>query len=596
MKHNDVQILWSLLLRYLKNLEKKTFLRYWTSPFLGKLLLINILPLLFLAGLLLYLNQYQNGLLHTDVMALREEAHIYTRILEISFEDTAPHLTKSLDGPRAQEILDRLMQSSRDGHIRLFDPNGELLADSRRAHTVIDKHLPIDDEEYSHSDEGVWHPPSRNFIDRFYNWILLDSLAPRKKGLIPFKVVPDNDGPEDDTDLNIRPLHSEVPPYIRRNGVDALLITIIEPVKSGDATIAELQLTRRAPEIDRVLFAVRSSILTLMLVAIGVTIMLSWYFSYTIAGPILQLANAAQGLRLAGRRHFDAVPPLLLTRKDEIGSLARSIRSSAIALWARIDGTERFASEVAHEVKNPLASLSSALEILPRIEEPEARARLIKILQDDVRRLERLVRDIADASRVEGDLSRGAREPVAIEPLLALLAEIHQTTRKKNDPVMVLDVPKDTFWVCAVEDRLVQVLRNLIGNALSFSPPGGVVAIYVRKANALQGIEPEQKICQCGYIEIIIEDEGPGIPPDKLDTIFERFYSERPESEAFGQHSGLGLAISRQIIHALNGEIYAENRMGIRKDTGKEGVLGARFIICLPSCSHKIKNPDYCSG
>lgn len=584
-----------ILISCIKDMNRRGFFRYWTSPFLGKLLLINILPLLFLSGLLLYLNQYQNGLLHTDVMALREEAHIYARILEISAETNTAQHQKSIDGLRARKILDQLMQSSLDGHIRLFGSNGELLADSRRHNTVIDKSLPLDDEEFSHSNEGVWSPPKRNIIDRFYNWVLIDSLATSQKGLIPFKVKAVDDNLDDDYALNIKPLQSEVPPYIRRNAANALLITIIEPVKSGDNTIAELQLTRRAPEIDRILFTVRSSILTLMLVAIGVTVMLSWYFSYTIARPILQLVNVTKKLHLAGGRHLDVVPWFLLNRKDEIGALARSMRSSALALWTRIDGTERFAAEVAHEVKNPLASLSAALEILPRIEKPDVRIHLIEVLQEDVKRLERLVRDIADASRIEGELSRGVREPVAIEPLLALLVELHQTTRKVNDPVMVLDVPENTFCVYAVEDRLVQVFRNLIGNALSFSPPNGVVTIRARKADVSPKLLSGQKPSRNGYVDVIIEDEGPGIPEDKLDTIFNRFYSERPEGEKFGQHSGLGLAISKQIVHALNGEIYAENRIGLRGDSGEKGIIGARFIVCLPTCPHEIKKSDSCS-
>jgi two-component system sensor histidine kinase ChvG len=230
-----------------------------------------------------------------------------------------------------------------------------------------------------------------------------------------------------------------------------------------------------------------------------------------------------------------------------------------------MDAIERFAADVAHEIKNPLSSIRSAIETLRRIEDPEKQRRLLAIIAEDVARLDRLISDISDASRIDAELSRAATEAVDLAPILSALVEIDESTRGPGDPKLVLaeGLSEGEVVVRAVADRLVQVLRNLIGNAQSFSPPEGVITLIAR----VDGRE----------VEIAVEDEGPGIPEGKLESIFERFYSERPSGERFGQHSGLGLSISRQIVEALKGRIAAENR---RDEAGR--VLGARFVVRLP--------------
>jgi two-component system sensor histidine kinase ChvG len=228
-----------------------------------------------------------------------------------------------------------------------------------------------------------------------------------------------------------------------------------------------------------------------------------------------------------------------------------------------MDAIERFAADVAHEIKNPLSSIRSAIETLRRIEEPEKQRRLLAIIAEDVARLDRLISDISDASRIDAELSRAATEAVDVTPILAALAEIDEATRAEGGPRLELAEPRVPAVVQAVEDRLVQVLRNLIGNAQSFSPAGGRIVLAAAPVG--------------GEIEIVVEDEGPGIPEGKLESIFDRFYSERPQGERFGQHSGLGLSISRQIVEALRGSIAAENR---RDEAGR--VVGARFTVRLP--------------
>jgi two-component system sensor histidine kinase ChvG len=341
-----------------------------------------------------------------------------------------------------------------------------------------------------------------------------------------------------------------------------LLVTVVEPVVHGGHNVGTIRLTRDAREVDKSLQEVRTSILGLFALALLLTILLSWYMSFTIAGPILHLADAARAMR-GGQSRSGAVPAALLRRRDEIGDLGHALAATAQGLWARMDAIERFAADVAHEIKNPLSSIRSAIDTLRRVEDPRHQAKLFAIIQEDVVRLDRLITDISDASRVDAELSRTPTQPIDVAQLLTTLAEIAEATRDDNDPRIIVDVPATPLMVQAVEGRLVQVLRNLIGNAESFSPPGGRIYLRARETGSMA--------------EICIEDEGPGIPDGNLEHVFDRFYSERPVGESFGRHSGLGLSISRQIIEALQGRIGGENR---RDEAGN--VVGARFVLRLP--------------
>lgn len=562
--------------------EHVTRFRHWLSPLLVRVLLVNVLPLIVLAGMLLYINQFQKSLLEADVTALREQAHIYAGALGESAVHRVDHEPVGLEASLARPLLESLMNSSLNAHARLYGPDGRLLVDSHRDFSV---------ERGSTATASIrpehWSPPQNNILDTLYAWVLLRLPLTSSEGPVPL------DNSADDADLVESPSvsnHVEMPPYIRRTDTHELVITVVEPVVSEGATIGEIQLTRRAPEIDRSLFGVRSSILTLLLLCLGLTVLLSLYLSSTIARPLRRLVKSSCDMREPGKGRADCVPHSLLNRKDEIGTLARALRVSTLALWTRLDDTERFAAEVSHELKNPLSSIRSALETLPRIRDMAARDRLLEIVRGDVKRLERLIADISDASRVEGDLRRGKRDCVDIVPLLNVLVEMHQTTRSDQDPILQVHVAESDEELClkAVEDRLVQVLRNLISNALSFSPPGGIVSIGVRAFDDRKPSEWRRhdgnKGDDISLVEIVVEDEGPGIPSAKLESIFERFYSERPGGEDFGQHSGLGLAISRQIVRALGGDLYAENRYGALSSAEEEKIVGARFIIHLPRC------------
>jgi len=533
------------------------------STLLRRILLVNLLPLALLLAALLYLDQYQNGLLGAEVTTLREQARIYAGALG----ETTVH-EDDADKPRlipeqARPLLRRLTEPTPSAQARLYAPDGQLIADSRvregAAGAVTTEPLP------PAVDRGLVLGAIARSYDRVLAWLPHGGEGP------VLDSGPSAAGPEWQPDvreelrLTGADQNREMPAYIRRTTDDRLLVTVSEPVVRNRHTVGIVLLTREAREVDDSLFAVRISILALFALALGLTVMLSWYLSLTIARPLLRLATAAGQMR-EGQGRAGTVPAGLLERGDEIGTLANALAESATALWARMDAIERFAADVAHEIKNPLTSIRSAIETLRRIDDPAKQRRLLAIIAEDVARLDRLISDISDASRIDAELSRVATEPVDVAPILATLAEINEATRDDDEARIELLPPEGRCVVQGVEGRLVQVLRNLIGNAQSFSPPNGRIRLSAREVGPM--------------VEIGIEDEGPGIPDAKLEHIFDRFYSERPQGERFGQHSGLGLSISRQIVEALKGRISAENR----RDAGGR-VTGAHFLVRLPKAA-----------
>ena len=537
------------------------FRQRWVSPLLRRILSVNALPLALLVVALLYLDQYQNGLLEAQVTALREQARVFAGALGESAVRTTDPDNPKLVSEVAASLLRRLTEPTPDAQARLYAPDGAVLADSRQragpGGTVTTEPLPP--------------PPDHGLVLRAISWIYdrVLGLLPHVAPTTLVDITPSAGGPDwqpnvkEELRLTSAGNSNETAPYIRRTRDNRLLVTVAVPVERDKHTVGIVSLTREAREVDESLFTVRMSILALFGLALALTVLLSWYLSLTIARPILRLAEAAADMR-EGRGRSGSVPPALLRRRDEVGALASALSASSAALWERMDATERFAADVAHEIKNPLSSIRSAIETLRRIEDPGRQRQLLTIIAQDVVRLDRLISDVSDASRLDAELSRVTAQPVDVVPILRTLQELDEATRdEENDPRLEVVAPPNGLMVWAVEDRLVQVLRNLIGNAHSFSPPRGRIVARVRDAG--------------GIAELCVEDEGPGIPDANLEHIFDRFYSERPTGESFGQHSGLGLSISRQIVEALHGQISAENR---RDSNGR--VLGARFIVRLP--------------
>ncbi|MEQ8695043.1 MAG: HAMP domain-containing sensor histidine kinase, partial [Bauldia litoralis] len=308
--------------------------------------------------------------------------------------------------------------------------------------------------------------------------------------------------------------------------------------------------------------SVRQDIVQVFAVVLFFTVLLSLYLARTIAAPINKLAATADAMRRGKPR--SVVIPTFIDRRDEIGDLSAALHDLTNDLWDRMDAIERFAADVAHEIKNPLSSLRSAVETAAKVKDPEKQRKLMAVIEQDVKRLDRLITDISRASRIDAEMSRVNVEPVDLRKLLATFVDIHETTREGagGARLELKLAPRGALTVRGHDDRLVQVFGNLVSNAESFSPPDGVITISATPAK--------------DHVLVIIEDQGPGIPESKLADIFQRFYTERPSGEAFGQHSGLGLSISKQIIEALGGTITAENVYGA---DGK--VRGARFLIAL---------------
>ncbi|HEY8290793.1 MAG TPA: stimulus-sensing domain-containing protein [Acetobacteraceae bacterium] len=541
--------------------QRARFRQRWVSPLLRRILLVNALPLALLVVALLYLDQYQNGLLEAQVGALREQARVFAGAMGESAVRTTDPDNPKIVPEIAASLLRRLTEPTPDAEAKLYAPDGATLADSRvRAGpggAINTEPLP----------PAVDRGRILGAVGWVYDKVL--GLLPHNRPVPQVDLTASAGGPDwqpnvkEELRLSSSGQSREMPPYIRRTRDNRLLITVAEPVERDRHTVGIILLTREGREVDASLFSVRMSILGLFGLALAITVLLSWYLSLTIARPILRLAGAAADMR-EGQGRTGSVPVVLLARHDEVGALARALSDSAAALWARMDAIERFAADVAHEIKNPLSSIRSAIETLRRIEDPARQKQLLAIIGQDVMRLDRLISDVSDASRLDAELSRVSAERIDVVPILRTLLELDEATRDtEHDPKLELVAPSGGLSVWAVEDRLVQVLRNLIANAQSFSPPRGRIVMRAGGAG--------------GTAELSVEDEGPGIPEANLEHIFDRFYSERPTSESFGQHSGLGLSISRQIIEALHGRISAENR---RDAAGK--VIGARFIIRLP--------------
>jgi two-component system sensor histidine kinase ChvG len=332
-----------------------------------------------------------------------------------------------------------------------------------------------------------------------------------------------------------------------------------------------LLLSTQGGDIDSIIASERIALLQVFLIAAFVMTVLSMLLAGAIAGPVRRLAEAAERVRWGAKSRQEI--PDFTRRSDEIGHLSGALRDMTRALYNRIDAIESFAADVSHELKNPLTSLRSAVETLPLARSDESRGRLMSIIQHDVRRLDRLISDISDASRLDAELARADAEPVDMTRLLDAVVSVANERRRSGEPVIRLVVERqntgrNAFFTLGHDSRLGQVLNNLIDNARSFSPPDGTVTVTLRRRRQ--------------EIEVTVEDDGPGIDPEALDRIFERFYTDRPE-QGFGQNSGLGLSISRQIIEAHRGRIRAENRDGPPGPDGEPTRRGARFVIRLPA-------------
>ena len=520
------------------------------SPLVLRILAVNVMALAILVGSLLYLGRYQEELIASQLDSLLLQARLSASALSegavVIDEDEHNILSPLL----ARLMIRRLVEAT-DTRTRLFELDDTLLADS----SMLQGHV-----------ENLPSPRGNTFwlTDKAMQLFdLIDTLWEHEH----YPLYEDN-RPDGMEGLAHRTHAGEKATKVWSLPESGLLLAVAVPVQRSGQTLGAVVLSRPDTTIDDAIRNVRLNILRIFGVTLFITVLLSFYLARAIARPLRQLADAAEKVRhgqmhivgLAGTASLlnNEVIPDLSARHDEIGDLSAALRNMTAALAQRIGAIENFAADVAHEIKNPLTSLRSAVETAERVQDPVAQRRLMAVIRDDVDRLDRLISDIANASRLDAELSRAEATPIDIGAMLATLVDFY------GGPVVLEPLPEgDTLTVMAVELRLVQVLQNLIANALSFSPPEGRVVLAARREKR--------------GVLMTVEDRGPGIPDNKLDAIFDRFYSERPASEKFGTHSGLGLSLSRQIVEAHRGKIWAEN---LRDAEGN--VLGARFGVWLP--------------
>ena len=366
-----------------------------------------------------------------------------------------------------------------------------------------------------------------------------------------------------------RALNGQDSTMVRINDRGDVIVSVAVPVQRFRAVRGALMLSTQGADIDDMVEAERLAILKVFLIAAAVMVLLSILLAGTIAEPVRRLADAAESVRRRIRSRVEI--PDFTRRRDEIGHLSGAFRDMTNALYSRIEAIESFAADVAHELKNPLTSLRSAVETLPLAKSDESRTRLLNIIQHDVRRLDRLISDISDASRLDAELQRQEAAPVDFAKLLSTVVAVANEVKREDGVTVTLKFEGGgarAFLVPGHDSRLGQIIDNLIENARSFSPQNGSVRVTCRRLK--------------DNLEILVDDDGPGVRPDAIEKIFERFYTDRPY-QGFGHNSGLGLSISKQIAEAHGGTIWVENRLGALGEDGAPAVLGARFVVRLPA-------------
>jgi two-component system sensor histidine kinase ChvG len=519
------------------------------SPITRKILAINVLALAIPIGGLLYLGPYRDGLIVSELEALQIESGIFAGAIgESSIVNVAPGY-QALNLVPARDMVRRLSATSRV-RARLFLARGALVADSRlllgSGGVVRVQDLPPPKATYSIFDPMVVA----------LDWVA--SRLPRRDGYEPYREPMEQDASVY-TEV-VRALDGEASGRVRIDDDGGLVLSYSQPVQRYRQVFASVMLSKNGVEIEAAVRNVRLAILEIFAGALVVTVLLSFFLAGTIARPLRLLAAAALRVR---HRESQQIPDLT-GRGDEIGELSGVLREMTDALHSRMDTIERFAADVSHEIKNPLTSLRSAVETAARVHDPAQQRQLMEIIVEDVQRLDRLLSDISNASRLDAELSRAELEPVDVAQMLVMLPKFSSAVDAGQPRVSVEFVDDGELKVNAIGDRLMQVFHNLIENATSFSPPSGAIRVKASRTGR--------------NVEVVIEDEGPGFPEGKLKEIFDRFYTERPRGEKFGTHSGLGLSISKQIVEAHGGTIRAQNRCDVDGT-----VLGARFVVCLPS-------------
>ncbi|WP_436283449.1 stimulus-sensing domain-containing protein [Rhizobium sp. LjRoot258] len=550
------------------------------SSLTRRILFFNLAALVVLVGGILYLNQFREGLIDARVESLLTQGEIIAgavsasasvdtnsitidpeKLLELQAGQSITPVPNDedlefpIDPEKVAPVLRRLISPTRT-RARIFDADANLLLDSRHLYSrgqVLRFDLPpVDDEEQTWSQ----------WFTTIFNKVLQPGNLPL------YKEAPGGDGSIYPEVMNA--LTGVRGAVVRTTEKGELIVSVAVPIQRFRAVLGVLLLSTQAGDIDNIVHAERLGIMRVFGVATLVNVLLSLVLSSTIANPLRRLSAAAIRVR-RGAKEREEIPDFS-ARQDEIGNLSIALREMTTALYDRIDSIESFAADVSHELKNPLTSLRSAVETLPLAKTDDSKKRLLDVIQHDVRRLDRLISDISDASRLDAELARVDAGSVDLEILLRDLIDVSRQIRSRKKEVQIEFAierkpgVKTRFVVNGHDLRIGQIVTNLIENARSFVPEhdGRITVRLVRTRS------------RC---IVYVEDNGPGIQAENIDRIFERFYTDRPESEGFGQNSGLGLSISRQIAEAHGGSLRAENII----DPESERLLGARFILALPA-------------
>ena len=549
------------------------------SSLTRRIVSLNLAGLIALVASILYLSQFRAGLIDARAQTLMTQAEIIAgaiaasatvetntitvdpdRLLELKPGETYGPPDDALSGldfpinpERVAPVLRRLISPTKT-RARIYDRDGVLTLDSRslyRGNVVRFDLAPPTSEKPGFTERAMI--AIRTWLNRG-DLPLYRELGPDGTGYSEVEAA----------------LNGQGGSMVRINERGEVIVSVAVPVQRFRAVRGALMLSTQGDDIDQMVTAERLAILKVFGLAAAVMIVLSLLLASTIAGPVRRLADSAE--RVRRRINTRVEIPDFTGRKDEIGHLSGALRDMTDALYNRIEGIERFAADVSHELKNPLTSLRSAVETLPLARNENSRNRLLQVIEHDVRRLDRLISDISDASRLDAELQRQDATPVDMRRLLGTLVSVaNETSHNNNVNVQARfeGAAGDTFSVPGHDSRLGQVVANLLSNAQSFSCSGGAVRVICRRSRNKM-------------IEIVIDDDGPGIRPGALEKIFDRFYTDRPE-QGFGQNSGLGLSISKQIVEAHGGRIWAENRAGKTDSAGDTPIAGARFIVRLPS-------------
>ncbi|MEL6202527.1 MAG: sensor histidine kinase [Pseudomonadota bacterium] len=578
-KKESTRSLSQRFLRAIASAFQGLFSRYLFSSIIKRILILNLVALVLFMGGISYLNQFRDGLVEARVESLLTQGDIIAgaiaasasvetdtividpeTILELQAGETAipsvdpfDNLAFPIDPERVAPVLRRLISPTRT-RARIYDQDADLLLDSRHLYSsgqIL---------RYGLSNQSVSGVRS---IMQQVGEAIRQFLT--RSDLPTYREVPGGSGaeyPEVIKALSGSKQHTE-----RLSEDGELIIFVAVPIQRFRAVLGVLHLSTQGADIDEIVQAERLAMLRVFAVALLVNILLSTLLARTIATPLRRLSEAAVRVRQSIKMREEI--PDLSFRQDEIGNLSSALRSMTSSLYARIDAIESFAADVSHELKNPLTSLRSAVETLPLIKNEDQRNKLLMVIQHDIGRLDRLITDISDASRLDAELVREDAEPVDLEKLLRDLVTVFIESRMGEFKLkMRVDrrTANEKFVVQGHELRIGQVVTNLIENARTFIPKeNGRVDVV------LQGIG--------NWREIIVEDNGPGIGAENVEKIFQRFYTDRPGVESFGKNSGLGLSISRQIIEAHDGTLHAENILDLHDSTK---ILGARFTIRLP--------------